>query len=931
AAEKEKYTPQQRQFLRKKLQEYREQQFDRDEYKKIIDAAGSLFDETPGDLFPSSEEKEALINLMEEIKADNKLEIIKDKILLLGFDVSTELLDELWRIIQIAEENPTINFNDPLVKKMLMRLGNPPANILVILSTPADKRTAKQYEQLNEYSRDEENVLRNASIYEEIQKSSLTHEIALEVFCAADSSNEQRKYMAKRIAENIFEYSGEEVIQYLNKLREYELIQSLQRSGPPDGIRPRQYDGVELAIKQARDDIVRKLKEYKNSLFYFNPKRLDISHVTKILKDPSLQREEPVLIDPEYARIFDKILRLIPRDVLDGFRQSTKPFRKYNQYELVRTPNGNVFAIDHAQCLGSGGFGCVFVAYEVNEINGKLGKRVAAKFFNADNSHAQIMSEAKALGKSFDVRGVVSDKVQTCLVMEYVKGKPIAKDSWSDGTFTDPADISTLPLVERFKAIVMLIAEVSTAHQHRNSGNAFLHRDIRLQNVHVDIDNGKVKDVRLLDFGLATFISEFYDPKSVNFDALNSVGALGFIAPEQVKNLKSDMRSLLPTILPLLGVYRLYHSHDIDEHHTVKHYLLSGLLRGMENELPLPLRAALFQFILKMESYDDPNVRPSDDEAFRFFNALYNYCRASDKNAWYEVEYHQELQKNYSEVLPQNSFRWLQQLNEQQNPSPAVREEIQRMTAKVFEQIEAFHKPEISEDEKRILGTYFDHLSTGVISAKIRLLRYFLFDEENENENKLRWEFLVKALSAAQLETESFCAFMCLLNAKRKLVSDIVFKNENNTVLELDKEVLGKFVFLSKTKHYEHDQASWKILADIIVENLDKYSGKDLLIILRKINKFNVENEYNNLRDAVKAKLNDQWGNACAAVIQELKISPTGPSWNRSCVNDLKAAIEGQCFWSRNNHKYLKNAVSESPNQAVDAIVKKLGKVVPAG
>ncbi|MDX2164513.1 MAG: hypothetical protein SFW07_03740, partial [Gammaproteobacteria bacterium] len=47
AAEKEKYTPQQRQFLRKKLQEYREQQFDRDEYKKIIDAAGSLFDETP--------------------------------------------------------------------------------------------------------------------------------------------------------------------------------------------------------------------------------------------------------------------------------------------------------------------------------------------------------------------------------------------------------------------------------------------------------------------------------------------------------------------------------------------------------------------------------------------------------------------------------------------------------------------------------------------------------------------------------------------------------------------------------------------------------------------------------------------------------------------------------------------------------------------
>ncbi len=965
ADEKEKYTSEQRQFLRRKLQEYRANQYDRDntngEYQKIIDAAGSIFDEDPRDLFPLGEEKEALIGLLEEVKANKAWKAIAAKIAMLRVPtlvatsaekgkedankVSEEpfsLREELLALVKMAAhaENQGINFNNQLVRKMLLRLENPDVNILHILSTPVESRAAGHHFAMYEYLQNEKNQtdLQKVALYEEIQKNAWNHDIALHVFCTIKAP-EKRQAMAKYIVENMCEYSGAQVVQFFNKLKEYKLDRPLSRDIRKGRgmarINPARLDENQTKIKEARDTIVEALKAYRSSLFYFNPKRLDVSHVIRILKDPSLQIGQQELIEPEYSYILDNILHCIPIDVLNTFQRSRKTSTSFNHYKLVKTPSGKIFAVDTTQVLGNGGYGKVYLAHLVDSASGKFSKKFAVKTFYDGSTSEEIEDEFKALQKQyFEVEPPLKTSrfSPTYLFMEYVPGKELGILEGSGDVATCQLDAVTkeLPLVERFKAIAMLILEMSSAHQHRKSGNAFIHGDIKPNNVLLDIvkENGvaKVKTLRLLDFGKPSFIARFINPLKKYQYSKVKIYTPRILAPEslegeQVVRPQSDLRALVPTILPLLGETRPFTSND----DVNRYFNMKGLLK--DADIPVEIRAALFQYLIKMESWN-PDERGNDDEAFHFFNAIYQYFRCTtqtEKDNWKDCEKYQILINDYKDVVPKNFYRWFEHLHGIENPDQQTKTEMQRVAEMVYGQLEKIYNPETSADKKFKLQSYFNHTSSGVVSAEIKLLQFFTQNDATNVDNKARWKFLVRKLSARELYIENFVSFALILNKKREIDKakglETVFYGEDNKAYDLDLKILEKFVLLSKTKNHEDNQLSWGVLGKIIVMNIENYNGAQLLTILRKINKFNKDGGYKKFSDAVKAKLNAQWETACKDIMGNIS------RWNRSAVNDLKTAIDGQCFWSRNNRRYLKNAVSESPNQAVDAVVRKLGKV----
>jgi len=974
ADEKEKYTFEQRQFLRKKLEQYREKQFDKKNaqgaYQKIIEAAGSNLEEASHNLFPVGEEKEALIGLLEEIKiakAWNIVEELQEPELPLPskpcHELSHEekekfrghtavivesrerfpvLKEELLALVRMAKhpENQGINFNNPLIRKMLLRLESPDANILRILSTPVENRAPGHHFAMYEYLQNEKNRadLQKVSLYEEIKKNAWNDNIAFHVFCNINIP-ERRKAMAKYIAENMYEYSGAQVVEFFNKLKEYKLDAPLSRDIRKPrrmaGVNPPALDENQAKIKEARDRIVQALKAYRRSLFYFNPKRLDISHVIRVLNDPSLQIKPGALIEPEYSHILDNILHCIPVDVLNTFQNSSKVSTSFNHYKLVKTPSGKIFAIDNTRKLGKGGYGKVYLAHLVDSVSGKFCKKFAVKAFYDNSSLEEIEDEFKALQKQYfetEPPLKTSKFSPTYLFMEYVPGKELSTLDGSGSVVTCQVDAVTkeLPLVERFKAIAMLILEMSSAHQHRKSGNAFVHGDIKPNNVLVDIvkEDGvaKVKALRLLDFGKPRFIARFINPlKKYTYSKLGMYTPR-FLAPEsledQVVRLQSDLRALVPTILPLLGESRPFTSND----DVNRYFNIKGLLKY--DEIPLEIRAAVFQYLTKMESWN-PDERGNDDEAFHFFNAIYQYFRCTtqtEKDNWQNCEEYQTLINRDKDVIPKNLYRWFEHLHGIENPDIQTKTEMQRVAQIVYSQIEAMHDTGVRPDKKSTLASYFNHTSSGVISAEIKSLQFFTQKDVVTEDDKVRWEFLVRKLSARELCIENFVSFASILNKKREIdkANDLetVFYGEDNKNYDLDLKVLEKFVFLSKTKNHESNEACWCLLAGIIVRNIDKYNGAQLLIVLRKINKFNADGSYDKFRDSIKDELNKKWETA----VQDANVSQERFTFERQAVTNLKDAIEGTCFFSGNNNRFLKRAISDSANRAVKEIVGKLGK-----
>ena len=175
--------------------------------------------------------------------------------------------------------------------------------------------------------------------------------------------------------------------------------------------------------------------------------------------------------------------------------------------------------------LGRGGFAEVFLAHDE-----QLDRQVALKLPRADRFRdigqlATFMEEARTAArlqhpgivKVFDV-GVEGDT--PFIVLEYIRGRSLAH----------LLEHEALPVLGAARIIAEVAEALAHAHEH-----GFVHRDIKPQNILLDIDDRP----HIADFGLAV---RHRDPVSVSMDV---AGTTHYMSPEQVRgeNHRIDART----------------------------------------------------------------------------------------------------------------------------------------------------------------------------------------------------------------------------------------------------------------------------------------------------------------------------------------------------------------------------------------------------
>ncbi len=194
--------------------------------------------------------------------------------------------------------------------------------------------------------------------------------------------------------------------------------------------------------------------------------------------------------------------------------------------------------------LGAGGMGEVFLAEDT-----KLDRKVAIKMLpekSAGNEHARsrLVREAKAAA-TLDhsnicaIYEVGEEDDRTFIVMQYIEGETLSRKIKDN----------PLPVAEVIDIGLQSLGALSEAH-----ARGIVHRDIKPHNV-IITPRGQVK---ILDFGLAKFISEL---RPADLDAETEgrltetgqvIGTPAYSSPEQLQGQKIDSRTDLFSLGVLL-------------------------------------------------------------------------------------------------------------------------------------------------------------------------------------------------------------------------------------------------------------------------------------------------------------------------------------------------------------------------------------------
>lgn len=94
------------------------------------------------------------------------------------------------------------------------------------------------------------------------------------------------------------------------------------------------------------------------------------------------------------------------------------------------------------------------------------------------------------------------------------------------------------------------------------------------------------------------------------------------------------------------------------------------------------------------------------------------------------------------------------------------------------------------------------------------------------------------------------------------------------------------FLYLSDEKNYEANEEQWKTLAENIAQNINGYTGKQMIVFLRELNKHNADNKHNEVRDVVIQKL--------SASLKDYKGTLFYFNPTRLAVNKVKRAVKGK-------------------------------------
>lgn len=201
---------------------------------------------------------------------------------------------------------------------------------------------------------------------------------------------------------------------------------------------------------------------------------------------------------------------------------------RIDQYELLRE-------------LGSGGFGCVYLAHDtIADINVAVKglppivrnqraeiENIKRNFALVSRLHHPNIAAALTLHPAFDVtyaNSQVSDKLHvfkgdTLVVMQYAPGITLSK--WVKQF---PGGI--VPIEKAIEITSYIAKALDYAHAEK-----ILHRDIKPENVMIDADKDSRSVIRVLDFGLAAEIHSSIS--RVSNDISDTSGTRPYMAPEQ--------------------------------------------------------------------------------------------------------------------------------------------------------------------------------------------------------------------------------------------------------------------------------------------------------------------------------------------------------------------------------------------------------------
>lgn len=250
--------------------------------------------------------------------------------------------------------------------------------------------------------------------------------------------------------------------------------------------------------------------------------------------------------------------------------------------------------------IGSGGHSTVYLCEHV-----MVKRRVAVKVLptaKADNPSAlaRFYREARAAG-ALDHPNLVKahdidrDNGLHFLVMDYIDGSSLQQVV---------SRVGPLPPSRAASYIRQAAQGLQAAH-----AAGLVHRDIKPANILVD----RQGVVRVLDLGLARYMSDVDDPLTLKYDSKNVLGTADYVAPEQALNshevdIRADIYSLGATFYFLLAGQPLFAGGTVTQKLIWHQSRQPTPLRELRPQVPEELAAIVERMIHKdpAERYQTP-------------------------------------------------------------------------------------------------------------------------------------------------------------------------------------------------------------------------------------------------------------------------------------------------------------------------------------
>lgn len=306
-----------------------------------------------------------------------------------------------------------------------------------------------------------------------------------------------------------------------------------------------------------------------------------------------------------------------------------------NHYELFRSPifsdektilDYRYYLMNTADLKGEGNTSKVYVSYPIDEnYQVDFAKPIATKIFH-DKTKFQP-EEVAILTRYYRTENIIEEDKRVILLTEYHQGNELISDE------DEPhPGLQKLNLLQRINLIFQIILNLNLLHHNTaRTGKPIIHCDLKGSNIIVDINDDTI-EAAICDFGYSLELETDDPSELLHIKKLQC--SPGYIPPEifaYKRGLKSDVYSLLPLILTILGATAPFSKKQTFNNECTNiqcgfdnNYVFDGVLSGyaIPNYIE-KIKPVIIDFLNRMHA--NYQFRPDSDELLHFFTSFNNY------------------------------------------------------------------------------------------------------------------------------------------------------------------------------------------------------------------------------------------------------------------------------------------------------------------